>query len=237
MKLPDRISISVLSQYFWCAEKTRLAIQKKLKRVETPAMRRGTICHTMLEKRPLNGHEETLKEFLPHPRVKLVIPFRGTKLVGIPDDLIVDLDNRVTVVEFKTKANKKKTSSESRKPAIFQLQVYCWMLDKYLKGSEFTLNDEHLLKYVTTTLDTFEEYKVEASLAQTEAMLNTMLTVFEEDRFIQPAFWKCKFCDTDAKSQCRYWISKEKHKEQAKDKKEEEKEQRGLQWKKEELIE
>jgi CRISPR/Cas system-associated exonuclease Cas4 (RecB family) len=237
MKMPDRVSVSVLSQYYWCPEKTRLVLQNKLKRVETAAMRRGTICHTMLEKRPLNKNEETLRSFLPHPRPKLVTPFRGVSLVGIPDDLLVDNENQVTIVEFKTKSNRKKTNPKGRQSAVFQLQTYCWMMNKYLKGSEFTLGDEHFLRYVTTTLDVFEEHKVEKDLKGVESTMNEMFTTFEEDKFIQPEFWKCSYCEDDAKSQCRYWQAKTRHEEQSKEKRVAKQEEKRQRWMKEQIVE
>jgi hypothetical protein len=130
------------------------------------------------------------------------------------DDFRVDPDKKVTIVEYKT-TSQKVVDWYKLSTAIFQLKVYCWMLDPLLKAGGYTISKAEIVylpqppkrKTVEAPSPHLTEplgvKTIDYNEAAVEADIRSVFAQFAHpDKMVAPARYKCYMCHPNFKSRC-----------------------------------
>jgi CRISPR/Cas system-associated exonuclease Cas4 (RecB family) len=234
------IRVSTLAAYFHCAAKAYLQAIG----VESPsneATSEGTRIHNdITASRPSTALERELELYLKQFMVSHECGGASTGISGTEnkvfmrewlengkvvgyieshgfDDFRVDPDKKVTIVEYKT-TSQKIVDWYKLSTAIFQLKIYCWMLEPILKAGGYSIDKaeivylpqpdkrrkgEPLPPHMVEPLGvrTIIDYNAEAVEADIRMVFNQMR---DPTHMLAPARYKCYICHPNFKALCPF---------------------------------
>jgi len=131
------------------------------------------------------------------------------------DDFKVYPDRQVILVEYKT-TGQKYIDHYKLAPAIFQLKVYAWILEPYMKIGGYKLKHCEVIFLnrrgdpmgIKQVID-YDPIKVEADIA------NILDQFRNPEKLVPPARWKCLKCSEVYKSRCPFQKRESNAKKQA----------------------
>ena len=124
---------------------------------------------------------------------------------GIPDDFVVNDNKEVSVIEVKTTSKKKMWSVEVES-AIFQCQLYIWILKDYLPALGYSLAKDHYLEiYSQKTGKLLNRIPVLEDL-DIEMKIRFMWRTFQGlEKMKVPPKWICQICSKQVKKECNWY--------------------------------
>jgi len=222
-KIVKKVRASTLASYRWCSIKAWLQASG-LEIPRNDNLSEGSIIHNNIAKaRMMSPQEKKFNDIIKSYKAEGVIsrPWLDgeTSIVADGeitthgyDDIKVDNKNRVTLIEYKTKAGWGIQATDFM-PAQFQTQLYCWIMEPFLlmhgyrwKGAwlvylkrgkdadgnviyhpigESAITDYNALKVEADIRKIFKEWD-DASRAKTDEERRRIL--------VPPRRWKCGIC-------------------------------------------
>ena len=207
---------SVLAGWFYCGRKC----VDQLNGIYPPkskALIIGQTVHEWLSHRPRSPEEQTVAEALAKFRVKSKTRPNGSffyrrykllELFGDIDDFLLR-DDGLQILEFKTIGDARRIDQWWYICAyVFQVQIYCYILEPLLAQIGLKLADRHLLLWYTRkglpiekrdprTLIRYDPHQVEGNL-------DVIQTAFHDrTKIIYPTVpWKCEYCADCYRQSC-----------------------------------
>ena len=119
------------------------------------------------------------------------------------DDFRCSDTKQVTLVEYKT-TNQRYIDSYKLAPATFQIKLYAWILEPYLKIGGYTIHRLEIV-YLNRRGDILGTKQVEYSAEEVEKDIAKILKQFNDPSLlIPPAKFKCLHCDERYKRECPF---------------------------------
>lgn len=118
------------------------------------------------------------------------------------DDFRVSPEREVIIVEYKT-TNQRVIDYYKLMPAIFQVKVYAWILEPYLKAGGYKFKNGEIVFLTRNGNPLGRKEIVDYDATQVETEVARILSQFRNpDTLIPPAKWKCLNCPQIFKEKC-----------------------------------
>jgi len=210
-----RCTVSNLSHYYICPSRARIEGLNKVKNTKsTHAMKKGIQFHFEYQLPYKSLDRRILLYQLKYPRI-YERTIEDILVRGIFDDLRILIHycegrlsrKTVQIIELKTTSKDRLYTNETE-AAIFQLQLYIWLLKPILEDLSYQLHDYHLLEvYSQKDGSLIKRIPVTEHDNIEEVILHIVNTWKGLEALAYPEEYMCKRCPRSIKEACPKWIS------------------------------
>jgi len=206
VELPSEVRTHKIVDYYYCAERSRLAVLYNLVPPTSDVIEQGLRVHEWLENRPRSEKERKLWDLM-RSAEPLYRVLNGVKIIAHPDDLTLTSRSSVKIIEYKTVET---SSPRPWKTSLvrFQTQIYAWVLEPYLKAWGYNIAYSHAAIFLTRSGIPLRKLTVRFDpkydrLALEQKICDIFKFWITGEPLIPPLEWKCRLCPDVFKSKCR----------------------------------
>jgi hypothetical protein len=214
---------STLSSWFWCGRKAVEQLHGVYPKWKSGALVRGGEVHGWLEGRPKGERERELAGRLESFKVASKFRegrffhrvFQDFDVYGAVDDFVLESPDLFRIIEHKTIARPERAVKKWYvSPYVFQVQLYCWILEPTLKELGLKLAWEHFLywhdsasalpAHCPTCQQLIPCTVVQPDGVGVERQLEVIRRAYSDPKeIVYPTIaWKCERCDEIYREKC-----------------------------------
>jgi CRISPR/Cas system-associated exonuclease Cas4 (RecB family) len=205
-----RVRISDLAQYKFCPKRSKLQRFREFTQSGNKFMAKGNTMHWQYSCPYKSFDRRKLRYKLEQITHVFTRNIDNWEIRGIPDDFKVLFNPRtqekwVSIVEIKT-TNHTRLWNNEENAAIFQLQLYVWLLEPYLTRLGYKLWRRHYVEiYSQKDGKLLRRIPVEP-LSNVEDTLRYIFRSYQGlEKWRYPEEWVCKRCPKNIKLNCQRW--------------------------------